>query len=143
MDEEEAQRAFGAAMEDDQRFDHFFKLLGLQVNYLDDRCIIEFGPKDFLFNPRGRLHGGIIAPISDCTMAHLLNHVAGPGITVEAKVQFLRSIGKARHRSEGSFLKRRRSIDFLVATITSEDGVAAVTASSTWRVLDNSSGRRS
>ena len=36
-----------------------------------------------MFNPQGALHGGVIATVMDISMGHLLNHVDGPGSTVE------------------------------------------------------------
>ena len=77
IDERSAREAFEKALADHrQQFGHFFlaKLFGLEISYPDDeRCVVELEVKDFMFNPQGTLHGGVIAFMLDISMGHLLN----------------------------------------------------------------------
>ncbi len=74
-----------------QQFGSFFlsRLLGFQVSFEDDRCIVAFEATPALFNPQGTLHGGILATAMDVSMGHLLQHVDGAGATLTMTVQFL------------------------------------------------------
>ena len=50
-----------------QQFGSFFlsRLLGFQVSFEGERCIVEFEATRILFNPQGTLHGGILATAMD------------------------------------------------------------------------------
>ena len=78
-----------------QEFGSFFiaKMLGLEILYQENSCIIKFPVEDFLFNPQGTYHGGMLATIMDISMGHLIKEIAGKaGITLEMKNQFLRPL---------------------------------------------------
>ncbi len=64
MDEPAARCAFEDALASyEQDFGTFFlaRLFGLEVTYPEGACVITFEPLDFMFNPQGTLHGGVIA----------------------------------------------------------------------------------
>lgn len=137
MDEQAARAAFETALaEHVPDFETFFlaKLLGLRFDYPDERCIIRFPVRDFLFNPQGSLHGGIIAAVMDISMGHLLRRTTDvAGITLEMKIQFLAPVRPPEARCEGRFLRRGHSICFLESRLwSSEDELCAV-ATATWR----------
>ena len=84
VDPNVARSAFDNALEHhEQAFGQFFlaKLLGFEITYPQDACRVEFPVLDFMYNPQGSLHGGIIALAMDVSMGHLLNHLQGPGAT--------------------------------------------------------------
>ena len=114
MDEQAARQAFEAALESYRpEFGRFFlaRFLGLEISYADEVCVVEIDVKDFMFNPQGSLHGGVIAFALDVSMGHLIKRSIGrAGITLEMKTQYLRSAGVGRVRCEGRFLKKGRSI---------------------------------
>ena len=142
MDEAQAKAAFEAALKEQRpEFGRFFlaRLYGLDFSYPEDRCEVEFEVRDFMFNPQGSLHGGVIAFVLDVSMGHLLNHTFGPGMTIEMRSQFLRPIGLGRARSEGRFLKQGRSLNFLEARLHNPKGELAAVATSTWQLLNKPS----
>ena len=120
-----------------QVFGSFFlsRLIGLEVSYADERCIVTFDVTPGLFNPQGTLHGGILATAMDISMGHLLNHVEGPGTTLETKVQYLAPVSTGRVRCEGSFLRRGRSVSFLQSQAIGDDGKLIANATATWKLL--------
>jgi len=86
IDEALAKAAFLGALETySQKFGTFFlaKLLGLDIGFTEHSCVVEMEVHDYMFNPQGSLHGGVISTILDISMGHLLNHKAGPGATLE------------------------------------------------------------
>ena len=140
MDENAARAAFEEALRSHKpAFGSFFlaKLFGLQITYTDETCAIEVDVKDFMFNPQGVLHGGVIAFLLDVSMGHLIVHVTGsPGLTLEMKIQYIRPIGAGRIRCEGRFLKRGRRISFMETRIDRADGKIAAMATGTWQMLE-------
>ena len=139
MDEDAAQRAFEEALRTHKpEFGTFFlaRLFGLQISYTDETCIVEVPVRDFMFNPQGSLHGGVIAFALDVSMGHLIKHAVGrPGITLEMKTQYLSPALSGRVRCEGRFLRRGRSINYLESRMTNESGKLLAFATSTWQLL--------
>jgi uncharacterized protein (TIGR00369 family) len=143
IDEAAAQAAMTQALASySQGFGTFFwaRFLGLEIAYTEHACVIEMEPLDFMFNPQGSLHGGVISTILDISMGHLLNHASGPGVTLEMKVQFLRPVRHGRIRSEAVFIKRGRSINYLEARLVDAEQRLVATATSTWQLLPRDGG---
>ncbi len=120
-----------------QEFGSFFlsRLLGMTVGYEAECCIVTFDAVPPLFNPQGTLHGGVLATALDISMGHLLKHVAGPGATLEMKVQYMAPVKAGLVRCQGSFLRRGRSLSFLQSHASRADGVLVAHATATWRQL--------
>jgi uncharacterized protein (TIGR00369 family) len=138
MDEAAAKTAFAAALaQHEPEFGRFFlaRFLGLEIAYEGDCCIVTAPAADYLFNPQGSLHGGVIATILDIAMGHLLHHVAGAGITLEMKTQFVAAPRRGRVRAVGRFLRLGRRVAFLEARMTDEEGALVAVATSTWQLL--------
>ena len=138
MDETAARRAFETALATyRQDFGQFFlaRLYGLALEYSDDACTITFEPHDFMFNPQGSLHGGVIAFVMDISMGHLLNHCSGPGTTLEMKVQYLKAARSGQLTCTGRFLRRGRGISYLRSELTDQHGELVAYATSTWKSL--------
>ncbi len=139
MDEDAARRAFEEALRTHRPdFGTFFlaRLFGLEISYTDETCIVEVPVRDFMFNPQGSLHGGVIAFALDVSMGHLIKRTIGrPGITLEMKTQYVRPARSGRVRCEGRFLRRGRSINYLESRMTDEDGKLLAFATSTWQLL--------
>jgi uncharacterized protein (TIGR00369 family) len=133
-----ARLAFESALEShEQAFGTFFlaRLLGFEIDYGDDVCRVAFDVHDFMFNPQGSLHGGVIALAMDVSMGHLLKHLQGPGATLEMKTQYLAPVRGGRIRAEGRVLRRGRSVWFLESRLFDADGEPAAFATSTWKVI--------
>ncbi len=138
IDEKAAQHAFEDALKThDQDFGKFFlvRLFGMEFEYLDDACKVSFEPKDFMFNPQGGLHGGVIAFVLDICMGHLLWKKNGAGATLEIKVQYAKAARSGRLTATGRFLRQGRSISYLRAELTDESGDLVAFATSTWKSL--------
>ena len=144
MDEESARLAFEEALRTHRPdFGTFFlaKLFGLDISYTEETCVVEVPVRDFMFNPQGSLHGGVIAFALDVSMGHLIKHAIGrPGMTLEMKTQYLRPAVSGRVRCEGRFLRRGRSINYLESRMTGEDGKLLALATSTWQLLAEHTG---
>ena len=139
MDEDAARRAFDEALRTHRPdVGTFFlaRFFGLEISYTDETCIVEVPVRDFMFNPQGSLHGGVIAFALDVSMGHLIKRTVGrPGITLEMKTQYLRPAISGRVRCEGRFLRRGRTVNYLESRMTGEDGKLLAVATSTWQLL--------
>ena len=135
IDEAAARTAFENALATyEQDFGKFFltRLFGMEFEYLEDACRISFDLKDFMFNPQGGLHGGVIAFALDISMGHLLRRKSGPGTTVEIKVQYLKAARAGRVTAIGRFLRQGRTLSYLRAELVDEKAELIAFATSTW-----------
>lgn len=136
MNEGAARRAFESALATyRQDFGSFFlaRLLGLEISYPEGTCVITFEPADFLFNPQGTLHGGIIATVMDISMGHLLAREAGPGATLEMKTQYLKAATAGKLVCTGRFLRQGKGISFLASEMVDDRGDLVAYATATWK----------
>jgi uncharacterized protein (TIGR00369 family) len=120
-----------------QEFGSFFlsRLLGFDVQYGSETCIVTLEASRTLFNPQGSLHGGILATAMDISMGHLLQRSAGAGATLEMQVQFLAPVTAGQVRCEASFLRRGGSIAFLQSQARRADSELVAHATSVWKLL--------
>jgi uncharacterized protein (TIGR00369 family) len=138
VNEAVARAAFEQALANHtQDFGQFFlvKLFGMDVEYTEDACIFSFEVKDYMLNPQGGLHGGVIAFVLDISMGHLLYRTSGPGATLEMKVQYLSVARSGRVTCTARFLRHGRSISALRAELVDESGQMIAYATSTWKSL--------
>lgn len=145
LDEAAAREHFEAALEDhEQVFEKFFlaRFLDLSFEYLPSEapdaekevCRLTFPVTDMVRNPQGSLHGGAMATAMDISMGHLVNKVAGPGATIEMKIQFMRPVMAGPVTCEGQFVRRGRSLSFMESRLTGPDGKIAALATATWKM---------
>ena len=137
IDVAQAEAAFRAAISNhEQTFGRFFlaRLLGFEISYGEDSCTVRFEARDFMFNPQGTLHGGIIALAMDVSMGHFLQHAHGVGSTLEMKTQYLRALGAGPVRVEGRSLRSGRSICFLESRLYDGEDRLAAMATATWKL---------
>jgi uncharacterized protein (TIGR00369 family) len=138
MDEAVARSAFDDALATHRpEFEQFFlsRLLGLRFTYPHRTCVIEFVAQEFMFNPQGTLHGGVIATVMDISMGHLLKHVDGPGTTLEMKTQCVKAARSGRLRCTGEFTHHGRGVSYLRSTLVDQHGDLLAFATSTWKRL--------
>jgi uncharacterized protein (TIGR00369 family) len=143
---EVASAAFNNALSThEQSFEKFFlaRLFGLSFAYEEDACTVSLEVKDFMFNPQGTLHGGVICMILDISMGHLLKRVTGVGATLEMKVQFMRPVGEGRVKCRAAFNKGGANLNYLEARLTDERGQLCAMGTSTWLVKQPPTNRRS
>lgn len=128
----------------EQSFETFFfaRFLGLTFAFLPEAapdadkevCRVTFEMTDMLRNPQGSLHGGAMASAMDISMGHLVNRVAGPGATIEMKVQFMRPVTQGTVTVEGRFIRRGRSMSFMESRLMDAEGNLAALATATWKM---------
>lgn len=122
-------------------FNEFFlaRLLDLTVTYDDARetTRVELPFADFLRNPQGSLHGGVITTAMDISMGHLLNRYLSTGVTVEMQVRFFRPVNGPSY-CEGAVLNAGRRIVHLESRLYDEQGRFAAYATGVWRRLASS-----
>lgn len=138
MDEHQARAAFEQALATQRPdFEQFFlaRLLGLDFSYAEGTCVIDFEAQEFMFNPQGTLHGGLIATVMDISMGHLLKRVDGPGTTLEMKTQYVRAARAGRLRCTGEFTHRGKGVSFLRSTLVDPAGDVIAFATATWKRL--------
>lgn len=145
IDTEAAQARFARALDDhEQAFERFFfaRFLDLGFAYLPEDapdgekeiCRVTCPVTDMVRNPQGMLHGGVICSVMDISMGHLVAKVAGPGATIEMKVQFIRPVAEGTVTAEGRFTRRGRSLSFMESRLYSADGTLAAHATATWKM---------
>lgn len=145
VNEDAARAHFETALRDhEQAFELFFfaRFLNLSFEYLPldspdaekDVCRVSFPVTDMVKNPQGSLHGGAIASAMDISMGHLVNKVAGPGATIEMKIQFMRPVTEGVVTCEGRFIRRGRSLSFMESRLTGPDGKLSALATATWKM---------
>jgi uncharacterized protein (TIGR00369 family) len=133
-----------ALTDHEQAFERFFlaRFLDLSFAYLPleapdaekEVCRVSFPVTEMLMNPQGSLHGGVMASAMDISMGHLVNRVAGPGATIEMKIQFMRPVGPGTAACEGRFTRRGRSLSFMESRLTGPDGKLSALATATWKM---------
>ncbi len=137
LDRATALAAFQRATAGQQEvFGDFFlaRLLGLEITYPDGGCEVAFEVADFMYNPQGTLHGGILATALDIAMGHLINSHGAPGTTLEMKIQYLAPVRSGRVVCRGEAL-RRGGTWFLRADARDAEGALIAFATSTWKLL--------
>ncbi len=130
-----ARSAFDAAIESHaQQPERFFlaRLLGLEFSYEPGRCVVAFEARDFMFNPRGTVHGGVLCLALDASMGHLMLHEGAGGVTLELKTQFVRAAATGPLRCEASVIRRTRHVWFMDSRCTDSAGELVAVATSTW-----------
>jgi acyl-CoA thioesterase len=144
MNKEAARRQFLDALEHSTpEFERFFlaRFFGLRITYGEDpeRCFVELPYADFMRNPQGSLHGGVMAFAMDVSMGHLCNKFLNTSVTLDMTTRFLRPV-TAASRCEARFLRKGRSIAHTESRLFDTRGQLAAVASGTWRVLEPADG---
>jgi uncharacterized protein (TIGR00369 family) len=111
------------------------RLLGLAFEYAGDAGTIIFDIHDYMLNPQGSLHGGVISLVMDASMGHLMMRENLRGATLEMKTQFIRALRSGRARAIGRIVKRGRTVWFLESHLHDADGVLAATTTATFIVF--------
>jgi uncharacterized protein (TIGR00369 family) len=126
-----------AVAEHSQEFGKFFlaKLYGFEITFPEKECEVAFEALDFMFNPQGTLHGGVIATALDVSMGHLLRRAAGPGTTLEFKVQFLSAIKGGKVRCRGRIMRLGKSLAFMSSEARDASDQQVAFATATWKLL--------
>jgi uncharacterized protein (TIGR00369 family) len=137
MDERVARDRFEHAVAQQRpTFGEFFlaRFLGLEISYGDETCRVDLPVADYMYNPQGSLHGGVIAIAMDVSMGHLNHRFLRTGVTLEMRTQFLRSV-TGPCWCEARFTKTGRRIVFSESKLYDEAERLCAVASATWMLL--------
>jgi uncharacterized protein (TIGR00369 family) len=107
-------------------------LLGLQVRYEENACVVEFHAEEFLQNPAGALHGGVTATALDVAMGHFVQHFHGPAATLSMTIQYHRAVSKGRVRCVADAVHRGSSIWSMQGSAYAEPGELIASALSSF-----------
>ena len=143
MEEAIARQRFERALHEARpEFEKFFlaRFFDVQVSYGDETCRVDLPVSDYLFNPQGSLHGGVLAFALDVSMGHLCNRFISTAITLEMKTQYLRPV-KGDCYCVASFLKKGRRLAFVESRLFDENNKPAAVATSTWMLLQQEGGQ--
>jgi acyl-CoA thioesterase len=134
MDEALIRERLDAAMkETEPDFGAFFLLrfFGFEVSYGEGTCTVEIPTADYMGNPQGSLHGGVLATAIDVSMGHLCHRELSTAVTLDIDIKFLRPVnGPAR--CEARFLKRGRQLIQVESRVHNEQDKLAAVATGTW-----------
>ena len=114
-------------------------LVGFQLASIGDgEAVIEFEAGERHHNPMGTLHGGILCDVADAAMGMAYASVLDDGesfTTLELKINFLKTVRKARLRAVGRVVKRGQTIGLVECDVLDEGGELVARATSTCMVL--------
>jgi uncharacterized protein (TIGR00369 family) len=135
MNKENARQRVETAFETHGRSFFLVELLGLEISYGEDVCITRFPVDDFLFNPQGSYHGGLLATVMDVTMAHLCKKLNGAaGATMELKSLYPRPLTQGPARCEARFTRQGRSVGFVEAWVWDAEENLVAQGTATWKM---------
>lgn len=135
MDKELAEMKFTTALEQQEpEFENFFlaRFFDLQISYGDETCIVEVEVNDYMFNPQGSLHGGVISFILDVSMGHLCHKFSATAVTLEMKTQYLKAVKSGKVKCEARFLKKGKTLVYIESKMTDENDALIAAATATW-----------
>lgn len=138
MDEALARERFEHALEHQRPvFGEFFlaRFLGLQVSYGDQTCRVDLPTAEYMNNPQGSLHGGVIAIAMDVSMGHLNHRFLRTGVTLEMKTQYLRPV-TGPCWCEARFTKTGRRVVFSESKLYDDRDRLCAVATATWMLLE-------
>jgi acyl-CoA thioesterase len=120
-------------------FGRFFlaRFLDLDISYDDEhqRTRVELPYADFLCNPQGSLHGGVMATVMDISMGHLCHRYLSTAVTIDMQMRFFRPVRGTAY-CEGSLLRPGRRIVHLESRLYDEQDRFAAFATGAWHRLD-------
>ena len=121
-------------------FGRFFlaRLLDLRVEYDDERqqTAVTLPYAEFLCNPQGSVHGGVLTTVMDISMGHLCHRFLSTAVTIEMQLRFFRPLA-GPGRIEGRLLRPGRRIVHLESRLFDEHDKLAAFATGSWHRLDS------
>lgn len=117
-------------------------LLGIELGEIEHgRITMHLPPAEYLYNPIGSVHGGMISTILDSVMGCAVQSTLAQGrgyTTLELKVNFLRALTQRNGTvaAEGKVVHGGRQTALAEAKLVGADGKLYASASSTCLVFD-------
>jgi uncharacterized protein (TIGR00369 family) len=120
-------------------FGKFFlaRLLDLTVEYHDDEqtTTVTLPYAEFLCNPQGSVHGGVLSTVMDISMGHLCHHFLSTAVTIEMQMRFFRPV-TGDCRAEGRLIRPGKRIVHLESRLYDDDGRLAASGTGSWLRLE-------
>jgi molybdopterin converting factor subunit 1 len=117
----------------------YAELLGARPLHAEPGHVrFEFHASELFLNPAGAIQGGFLTVMLDETMGPAALSALGPGFTVptlELKVSFLRPGRVGRLVADARVVHLGRSVAFLEASLSDDDGNLIATSTATARVV--------
>jgi uncharacterized protein (TIGR00369 family) len=117
------------------------ELLGLRLLTVEpSMAVFEFDPAEFMYNPIGSVHGGIVTTLLDSAMGCALHTTLPAGVaytTLELKVNFIRPVllSSGSLRAEGKVVHRGGTVATAEARLVDRAGTLFAHATSTLMIL--------
>lgn len=120
-------------------FGKFFlaRLLDLRVEYDDEQqtTTVTLPYAEFLCNPQGSVHGGVLSTVMDISMGHLCHRFLSTAVTIEMSVRYFRPLtGPGTCRA--ALLRSGRRLVHLESRLTDEQDRLVAFAAGSWQRLD-------
>jgi len=140
LDAEAVRRRVETALaEAEPAFGKFFllRLLDLTVEYDDEAqsTTVHLPYADFLCNPQGSVHGGVLTTAMDISMGHLCHRYLSTAVTIEMQMRFFRPI-TGDCRAEGRLIRPGRRIVHLESRLYDDAHRLAALGTGSWHRLD-------
>jgi uncharacterized protein (TIGR00369 family) len=129
------------------RFDEapISKLIGFNVLTATDddkergKAIVELEIDSRLNNPMGRVHGGVLAALSDAAMGIAFGRTLDEGqdfSTIDLHIHFMRPVRGKKLVARGEMIQRGLRIGFVRCVITDDRGKEVASSSCSCTVLE-------
>jgi uncharacterized protein (TIGR00369 family) len=95
--------------------------------------VLEFEASEKHHQPNGVVQGGVLTAIADAAMGMAgmtVQEIGWANTTIELKINFIRPVIRGRVRAEGKVVQAGKSVLFLSASVTNEEGKLAALATS-------------
>jgi acyl-CoA thioesterase len=120
-------------------FGKFFlaRLLDLRVEYDDEQqgTTVTLPYAEFLCNPQGSVHGGVLTTVMDISMGHLCHRYLSTAVTIEMQMRFFRPV-TGDCRAEGRLIRPGRRIVHLESRLYDDADRLAAFGTGSWQRLD-------
>jgi len=117
-----------------------FKVLPETANDKEiGRAIVELEIDSRLNNPMGRVHGGVLAALSDAAMGIAFGRTLDPGqdfSTIDLHIHFMRPVRGKKLIATGEMIQRGLRVGFVRCVVTDDRGKEVASSSCSCTVLD-------
>jgi uncharacterized protein (TIGR00369 family) len=95
--------------------------------------VLEFEASEKHHQPNGVVQGGVLTAIADAAMGMAgmtVQEIGWANTTIELKINFIRPVIRGRVKAEGKVVQAGKTVLFLEASVTNEEGKLAALATS-------------
>ena len=95
--------------------------------------VLEFEASEKHHQPNGVVQGGVLTAIADAAMGMAgmtVQEIGWANTTIELKINFIRPVIRGLVKAEGKVVQAGKTVLFLEASVTNEDGKLAAQATS-------------